>query len=114
MAKKKPVVRVRIKGKGFEGAIKVPSYIAQEDVAFILDKEISKRTPIDTGYARSGWQLDPKKNGNVWVENDVKYVQYLEDGHSRQAPNGFVDQAVSATIKRMRKKSPYIKRKRGR
>ena len=51
------------------------------------------RTPIDTGRARRGWQA----RGNQ-IRNDVPYIGKLETGYSRQAPKGFVNQAVKTTI----------------
>lgn len=51
------------------------------------------RTPIDTGRARRGWQ---KRRDTV--RNDVPYIGRLETGYSRQAPRGFVKQALSTTI----------------
>ena len=110
MANKKPVLRAKMKGRPPTEILKVPNYIDPVDVAFIYDQEVSKRTPIDTGQARAGWEVEEKTNGNVWVENMVEYVQYLEDGHSRQAPNGFIQQAKAATIRKMRTKSPYVRK----
>ncbi len=78
------------------------------------------RHPVDTGRARAGWALSigepvaavPPKDKfpegqlaapppepdfsaidgeqKVFIVNNVEYVQYLEAGHSKQAPNGFV------------------------
>lgn len=51
------------------------------------------RTPIDTGRARKGWQ-----KRRMEIRNDVPYIGKLEDGYSRQAPRGFVNQAMKSTI----------------
>jgi hypothetical protein len=75
------------------------------------------RHPVDTGRARAGWglsmttsieapppgsygpppmpdvaQLDGTKV--VYILNAVPYIEALEDGHSQQAPNGFVRLAI--------------------
>lgn len=114
MARKKLEVRVKILGLHPYGPIKVPQYTDPETVALLLEQEIRKRTPIDTGEARAGWEIDLFKNGNVRLTNNVDYVQYLQFGHSRQAPRGFAMQALTATRRRMRLKSPYRKRRKGR
>lgn len=51
------------------------------------------RTPIDTGRARRGWQSRTSE-----IRNSVPYIRKLEEGYSRQAPSGFVRQALSSTI----------------
>lgn len=55
--------------------------------------QVRRRTPIDTGRARRGWQKRTKE-----IRNDVPYIRRLENGYSSQARNGFVNQAVTATI----------------
>ena len=51
------------------------------------------RTPIDTGKARSGWKTRTSE-----IRNDVDYIGKLQGGSSRQAPRGFVNQALTTTI----------------
>lgn len=53
------------------------------------------RTPIDTGRARRGWKTRTKE-----IRNDVPYISKLETGYSRQAPTGFVKQALGKTIEK--------------
>jgi|DEB0MinimDraft_6_1074348.scaffolds.fasta_scaffold03518_4 hypothetical protein len=57
------------------------------------------RTPILTGKARRGWQ----KRTNE-IRNDVNYIGKLETGYSRQAPKGFVKQALTTTIDKSNKR----------
>jgi hypothetical protein len=73
-----------------------------------LHKEIKSRTPIDTGKARRGWKQKHRRN-NSTVSNKVKYIQPLEDGHSKQAPKGFVNQSVNK-IKRNARSGKYKQR----
>lgn len=50
---------------------------------------IVRRTPVDTGTARDGWVL--AQEGSVaTINNDVPYIDELEEGSSKQAPNGMV------------------------
>lgn len=71
---------------GFGDGIEIPDiddlkeYIIEE-----VALRIQARTPVDTGNARDGWNID----GDAIV-NMVPYVQYLEFGWSQQAPNGMV------------------------
>jgi hypothetical protein len=64
--------------------------------------QVASRTPILTGQARRGWQ----QRGKTQVTNEVPYIGRLENGYSRQAPNGFVIQgtkaAIEATIKKVK------------
>lgn len=76
-----------------------------------LANTIIARTPRDTGRARAGWQLtmdnpssyvppkgrynkkkarQPGISDEYWITNNVEYIQYLEDGASKQAPSGMV------------------------
>jgi len=73
-------------------------------------------TPVDTGRARSNWHLDigaptvkllepggdldPNTSGytiqkTIFISNNLPYIRRLNEGHSQQAPAGFVDDAVN-------------------
>ena len=56
-------------------------------------EQIQRRTPVDTGNARSGWTIE-RLEGNgetVWkITNSVGYAVYLEYGWSKQAPAGML------------------------
>ena len=73
------------------------------DFASSLNTNLKARTPIDTGRARRGW-TQRSQGTSASVENTVPYVPYLEKGHSRQAPNGFVKQSVTATVNEFKRK----------
>jgi len=51
-------------------------------------------TPVDTGYARASWAVEP--DGRYWatVVNRVDYIEELEDGRSAQAPGGITAAAM--------------------
>jgi len=55
---------------------------------------IRPRTPIDSGQARRGWRKEDNR-----VVNRVPYIQRLEQGWSKQAPRGFVNQSIKTAIR---------------
>jgi hypothetical protein len=63
-----------------------------------LYQEIVRTTPRRTGTASRSWTKPPKvaeDNYNVVVTTSpLPYIQPLEDGHSKQAPNGFIQPAI--------------------
>ena len=48
-------------------------------------------TPVDTGKARDGW-----KSTEEGISNDVEYIDKLNGGSSRQAPEHFVERTLLA------------------
>lgn len=89
--------------------------IATDLFAHIVGNFPAHRHPVDTGRARAGWAMSigapvapvpaPGKypaapvppdftqiDGTqvVYILNNVQYIGALENGHSKQAPNGFV------------------------
>ena len=70
------------------------------ELSSTLQEEIKQRTPIDKGRARRGWQQ--RQGGGV--VNRVPYIGVLEQGRSKQAPSGFVNQSVTATINKRKTK----------
>ncbi len=90
-----------------------------QEVAKELGERLVKRTPVETGMARAHWQasinapaagpvaaVDPtgqqtidtlnraiegaKMGDAIYIVNAAPHAQALEDGHSKQAPNGMV------------------------
>jgi hypothetical protein len=51
-------------------------------------REVRKNTPKKTGKARSGWRKKFTRNG-AEINNKVEYISYLDEGISKQAPDGF-------------------------
>lgn len=85
--------------------------------ALVVDAELVRRTPVDTGRARANWL--PSLNSpdirivapgakptientltkfslqdTVLITNNLPYIRRLNDGSSQQAPKGFVEDAV--------------------
>jgi len=52
--------------------------------------DLVEATPIDTGQARASWNVD-KRDDIYNVKNDVEYIQYLNEGSSKQAPSHFIE-----------------------
>jgi len=60
-----------------------------------------KFTPIDKGQAKRGWRKE-KSFRQTSIVNRVPHIQALEDGHSKQAPNGITKPAVRETLRRIK------------
>ena len=60
--------------------------------------EVVKRTPVLTGKARQAWKISDED-----IVNDCGYLEQLEEGHSGQAPQGFVKQSIKLVINRRKK-----------
>ena len=87
--------------KGFDSISKELKKIVQKEMLMLQDtyqEEVKPRTPIDTGQARRGWQKRQPSLKVREVRNQVDYITKLEKGYSKQAPQGFVNQAVKATL----------------
>ena len=55
-------------------------------------------TPVDTGAARNSWQMGGE--GPVtYVESASPYMGRLNDGHSKQAPAGFIENVIDAVVR---------------
>lgn len=99
---------------------------AQTKVVILVDQALVLATPVDTGRARANWipsigspvtdyketSFDPsggttiaaaveltgslKPGDDFYISNNAPYIGALNDGHSTQAPAGFVEQGVEA------------------
>jgi hypothetical protein len=57
------------------------------------------KTPIDQGQARRGWRLESSFRMKRIV-NRVPYIDLLEKGRSKQAPNGILGPTIREISKR--------------
>lgn len=91
--------------------------IFHKKVALELMNKLTLKNPVDTGLSRGNWQGDVQTNEEivsvvrgpsevvgellqnldrleayavVFLFNNIHYITYLEEGHSGQAPDGFV------------------------
>ncbi len=99
-----------------------------------IDKLLRTRgsgTPVDTGHARANWVPSVGTahamviagtgsgahdagvsavlayklgDGACWLSNAVPYIASLNDGHSAQAPSGFVEAAIDQALAKVRAK----------
>lgn len=92
---------------------------------FLLDTwtDLVNTTPVKTGKARASWFISPgapttrelasgtygypetpnldkyKRNWTKWyITNTAPYIQFLNAGHSQQAPVGFIELAIQKNI----------------
>ena len=63
-------------------------------------ESLKRVTPRKTGYAASRWKYDLEidQNGVIigTIDNDAPYIQYLNQGSSRQAPAYFIERTLIA------------------
>jgi hypothetical protein len=121
-------VRLNLRGRGLVKAVEKLLRTA----ALVADREVVRRTPVDTGRARSNWIVtkgEPANYGSLNIDtgggsaleqgaavlkdyhlddgpifntNNVVYIMPLEQGYSRQAPAGMATQAVAAAAAAVR------------
>lgn len=73
---------------------RIISQIAQDTL------EVARRnTPIDEGRARAGWRSESTMN-DYRIVNRVPYIDLLENGRSKQAPNGILGPTVREISRR--------------
>jgi len=72
-----------------------------QKITLDVGRRLIEGTPVDTGEARGGWQIDtptaPGQPGRV--SNNVPHIIPLANGHSDQAPNGWIPNAVEAAAR---------------
>lgn len=55
----------------------------ENEVSKDILKSVKDLTPVDTGKARNGWEIEESQNGAL-ITNDVDYIEYLEYGTKHQ------------------------------
>ncbi len=102
------MLQVRFEGVGSTGnKLDRALQSAIKTLASDMYREVTTRTPVDTGRARSGWRNNVQKT-NFTLENNVPYITVLDKGRhmtnrglrgSNQAPRGIVGPSLES-IKR--------------
>ena len=87
-------VSMSFNGRGFTTKT-ISAFVAQ--LAADVEREIKKNTPIKTGNARRNWKKTVRQK-DFDVTNKVPYIERLEAGASRQAPQGMLKPTLT-TIK---------------
>ena len=64
-----------------------------ESVCNDLFEFIVDITPEDTGYCKDQWDMNLEDTSCEFV-NDCEYASYLDEGWSKQAPNGMIGPAL--------------------
>jgi hypothetical protein len=101
--------------------------LMQKKIVLEALRRLVMKTPVDTGHARMNWQVTIGKPANgeiegydkegkktiarglaaikdlsaykvVWISNNVTYIEFLEDGSSKQAPEGM----LAVTVEELR------------
>lgn len=78
-------------------------YVVDESDQLLVELEthIKADTPVLSGRARDGWNITSyiRRVGDTGIlQNDVPYVIYLEEGHSNQAPQGFIETNIIRSL----------------
>jgi hypothetical protein len=77
----------------FKSAAKEREKLTKEQAKKMVESMTSDlvlATPIDTGKARASWSFTPTKDG-FDITNSTSYIQYLNAGSSKQAPDNFIE-----------------------
>lgn len=117
--------------KAFSGTVRQDTTRFQRAVSLQVLVGVVMKTPVDTGRARGGWQLDIggfndrpftpfdkgggdtvrresanlgrlRFGGVVTISNPVTYIVYLEGGSSQQAPQGMLSTTLRQVARQFR------------
>jgi hypothetical protein len=72
---------------------------AMIDFGYDLVDDLYAVTPVDTGFARSTWEMD---EDTMIVSNDSGYINILNEGTSTQAPARFIETTVINNLNKPR------------
>jgi hypothetical protein len=72
-----------------------------QKVTLDIHAEVVRGSPVDTGAFRGAWTVEtPKTTKDVGrIENTTVYGPKLVTGYSKQAPDGWLDNAVEAATR---------------
>lgn len=73
-------------------AIEERSRILKAKVPDIVEA-LKEATPVDTGLARNSWNATYSKD-KALIENNVEYIEHLNEGSSEQAPAFFIEKTM--------------------
>ena len=68
--------------------------VSQELLATLKNQRGKVFTPVKSGRARDSWRLKRKNDLHFRISNKTPYINRLDEGYSKQAPNGIVRPAV--------------------
>lgn len=70
--------------------------LSEEDFYEVMDELLSyviQISPVDTGFFASQWELDVQYP-DATLYNDTAYGEYLDEGWSKQAPDGLTKPVI--------------------
>lgn len=70
-----------------------------EDFVAVCEELVSRlidATPVDTGFCQDHWRYTIINDNLVEIWNDTDYLSYLEDGWSKQAEAGWIENILSS------------------
>ena len=109
----------------FGEAVKIDHRRLCVSAALEINKRLILATPVDTGRAQSNWmpslgspasgQREPMQPAEamtiaqstfsaappfpvLWLSNNLPYIRRLNQGHSKQAPAGFVETVIDGVV----------------
>lgn len=67
-----------------------------------IAKDLRIETPKRSGRASRSWLTHGYRLGDtdVIIENKVPYIERLNEGHSKQAPAGFVEDVIDSRVQK--------------
>lgn len=69
--------------------------------------EIVKTTPKRSGRASRSWtrpeKITPENFDGIITTSNLPYIERLEEGYSRQAPDGFIEPSLNKILRRYNK-----------
>ena len=68
-------------------------------IAFDLYIGVKVKTPVDTGKAKRAWKFKKTSNGYT-VSNNKPYIERLDEGYSKQAPDGMTKPIIKQIQRR--------------
>ena len=105
-----------------------PKVVRQASLQILTN--VTLATPVDTGRARSNWIVSINRPSqlirpeilkagsainagaseikqavagkSIWIQNNLSYINRLNDGWSKRAPAGFVEKAIKAALSSLR------------
>ena len=98
-----------------------------QELVFDIHGKLVQLTPVDTGWASNNWipsvgtpikieafgsevatgLLEIAKwnaKNPAYITNNVKYIQVLNAGHSRQAPPGFIEAIIQESVNEFKRR----------
>jgi hypothetical protein len=95
---------MKIQVLGVDDTLKFMGISIEQEVSRVADvilDEAKKATPIRSGRARRNWTKNVRRQ-DFTVENTVPYIGRLEEGYSKQAPNGITAPTIRRAKRRLK------------